>query len=383
MRLRFPGGAATATLAAVAALSAFQAARKPEDEMVEIVQTFLGKDLGTDWADLEKLPKLKWTPLPPISLKNCLPDGGCFTRQGTATIGGRSLTVIATGARTITAFMYIRNPSVPLGEAAVTEALQRAALAPELVRCPVRGGAGSTNWYRLKGANLSGYLSIQAARTGRNAEGFVLSRGEELPPLQPNQLALYSEQCAADAEQKPVSAIKPHQRLAEVITVLLGQSAGPALYDWKTLTGLPTGIVWDSTGPKKTDLSFKQDPSPLMLSGSVAYAGRKFSLMASGTPTQVRNIYFDEQGMHPRGEHLLGAVYEKGIAVELVRCGPVYTESTNNWYRLTSAKTRPAMVLQSIRYDGNLVQDSYELRLDGSLPARETRDRNPGVNDCR
>ena len=29
------------------------------------------------------------------------------------------------------------------------------------------------------------------------------------------------------------------------------------------------------------------------------------------------------------------------------------------------------------------LQDSYELRLDGTLPARDARDRNPGVNGCR
>jgi hypothetical protein len=40
------------------------------------------------------------------------------------------------------------------------------------------------------------------------------------------------------------------------------------------------------------------------------------------------------------------------------------------------------MVLQSIRYDGTQVQDAYELRLDGSLPARDSRDRDPGVNGC-
>lgn len=75
-------------------------------------------------------------------------------------------------------------------------------------------------------------------------------------------------------------------------------------------------------------------------------------------------------------------IYEKGIAVKLVRCGLVYTESTNNWYSLTSGKTRPAMILQSIRYDGNQVQDSYSIRLDGTLPARDPRDRNPGVSGC-
>ncbi|MCC7132275.1 MAG: hypothetical protein IT352_06505, partial [Gemmatimonadales bacterium] len=108
-----------------------------------------------------------------------------------------------------------------------------------------------------------------------------------------------------------------------------------------------------------------------------------FSVLASGTTNQVKLVAFEETGLHPRGEHLLGVVYEQGIAVRLVRCGPVYTESTNNWYELSGPRTRGATVRQSIRYDGNQVQDSYELRLDGSLPNRDPRDRNPGVNGCR
>jgi hypothetical protein len=40
------------------------------------------------------------------------------------------------------------------------------------------------------------------------------------------------------------------------------------------------------------------------------------------------------------------------------------------------------MLRQSIRYEGNQVQDSYELRLDASLPARDARDRDPGMGGC-
>lgn len=97
----------------------------------------------------------------------------------------------------------------------------------------------------------------------------------------------------------------------------------------------------------------------------------------------MKAITLEEQGQHPRGEHLLGVVYEKGIQVRLVRCGPVYSGSTNNWYSLMSSKTRTAMIRQSISYDGNNVADSYEIRLDGSLPARDPRDRDPGVNSCQ
>ena len=129
--------------------------------------------------------------------------------------------------------------------------------------------------------------------------------------------------------------------LAATVVALLA----PAAYDWKAMAALPTGITWIGTSPKGAN--------PVTQSGDVTYGGRKFSAAASGTPTQVNNIALEELGLHPRGEHMLGVVYEKGIAVKLVRCGPVYTESTNNWYSLTSAKTRPAMIRQSIRYDGN------------------------------
>lgn len=106
-------------------------------------------------------------------------------------------------------------------------------------------------------------------------------------------------------------------------------------------------------------------------------------MLASGTPTQVKTIYFDEAARHPRAEDLLGTLRAKGFAVQLVRCGPVYTESINNWYRVTSMQTRPVMLKQSIRLDGKQVQDVYELRLDASLPKGDPRDRNPGVGGCQ
>lgn len=369
-------------LAAVAFLSAFQAAGTPDAEFAGLVKAYLGMSHPTDWDGIEKLPGIKWTALPPTSLRNCLPNGDCFTRQGTATLGGRNLVVVATGARTMVVNLLFRSASAPMGEPAVVAALKQAGMTAELARCPVRRGAGGTSWYRLKGVSLApAHLSIQPAVAGR-PEGFILSTGEELPALQPNQLASYTDQCAPGAERKPVSTLKPHELLAQTVVALLVPAAGPPQYDWKALAGLPAEITWDSAGPKQVDLSFKNDPNPMMQSGHTAYAGRKFSIMASGTAAQVKNIYLEETGTHPRGEHMLGVVYQQGITVKLVRCGPIYTESTNNWYSLTRANTRPAMIRQSIHYDGNQVTDSYELRLDGSLPTRDPRDRNPGVGGC-
>ncbi len=367
-------------LGAIAVLAAFQTSSKPEDAVAAVVKAYLGFNASTDWSGLDKLPGIKWAPLPPKSLDHCLPDGGCFARQGAATLGGRTMTAIATGARTIVSNLYLRNAAAPIGEDAVMAALKPAGLTTELARCPVQGGAGTTNWYKVTGAKLSpGFLAIQEVHGAKPSEGITVSRGEDLPPLQPAQLAMYSEQCGPGERKAVAAAGKPHEQLAQTVVALLAPSAG--LYDWTALKAAAGDVAWNP-GPGK-GAPTPGDPNPLWLSGNVAWAGRKFSLNAIGSATQVRIVNLEEQGLHPRGEHMLGVVYEKGITVRLVRCGPVYTESTNNWYSLVSAKTRTAMIRQSIRYDGNNVQDSYELRLDGTLPARDPRDRDPGVNDCR
>ena len=46
-------------------------------------------------------------------LTNCMPDGGCFARQGTMTVAGRNLIVFASGARTIVSHVYFRNRRRP------------------------------------------------------------------------------------------------------------------------------------------------------------------------------------------------------------------------------------------------------------------------------
>lgn len=351
-------------------------------QLAAIVRTWLGMGQPADWGSLDQLPAIRWAALPPTSLQNCLPDGGCYARQGAATIAGRTLAVVASGARTMVMNLYVRNTAAPIGEAAVVAALGQAGFTAELARCPMRGGTGTTNWYRLAGAGLApAFLAVQMTRGATPTEGFVLSSGEELPALQPNQLALYSTDCGTGATQAPTATTLPHQRLAEVVVAALLPTTTARL-DWPALASLPLEVTWNRTTPQAMNRAALGDPNPMAITGTVTWSGRLFSVVASGTAAEVKALFLEEMGQHPRGEHMLGVVYEKGIAVRLVRCGPVYTESTNNWYHLTSARTRPAMIRQSIRYDGNQVNDSYELRLDGTLPPRDPRDRDPGVNGC-
>jgi hypothetical protein len=310
-------------------------------------------------------------------LQNCLPDGGCFARQGVGEIGGRKVVLIATGARTIVSHVYFRNTGAAFGENAILAALRSSGVGADLARCPVPGSAGDTNWYRLKGTAIdAGTLSIQSSCGGKPCEGFSVSVGAELPGLQPNQLKMYSEQCAGGvAARKPVSTALPPELLAQIFEALLPAPTGNGSQPWSALPKLSPETKWNPPYPVQGNQKTQ--------SGQLKVAGREFSVVANGPPAQVTSISLDEIGLHPRGEDALSALRAKGLDVKLTRCGPVYTESSNNWYSLTSAKTKPAMLRQSLRMDGKQIQDAYELRLDNTLPKRDPRDRDPGVNGCK
>ena len=294
-------GVAAAALATIPLLSGSRASPTPADQFAGIAKAYLSMSLPSDWEGIEKLPGTKWAPLPPTSLKNCLPNGDCFARQGSATVGGRNMTVVATGARTMVVHLLFRNMSAPLGESAVVAALEQAGFTAELARCPIKAGTGGTNWYRLKGTGLTtGYLSIQPAGAGRPNEGFVLAQGEELPALQPNQLALYTEQCTAGAQRTPVSTTRPHEQLAEAIVALLAPVSGPALYDWATLTSLTTGIQWIGDAPKPTDLSFRNDPNPVALTGSSLMPGASSRRWPAAHPLRSRTSTLRRWAATPR-----------------------------------------------------------------------------------
>ena len=366
-------------------LSSLANAAGPEDVLVGTVKAALGKNQdAADWRGLEKLPGIQWAPLPPAMRQNCLPDGGCFTRQGTLTLGDRSLAVMASGARGFVSNLYFRGKAVPMGEEGILAALKRAGFATELARCPVQGTIGGTNWYRLKNASTNpGVLLVQSSCNGKPCEGYQLTLGADPVPLQPKQLALYSEQCSGRADaRKPVSTSSPQEALAQTLVAYVRALSGGSS-DWPALVKAVPGAQWTTKTPVKTDLSYKNDPNPFSLSGSLALAQRQFGLLASGTQAQPKVVYIEENQLHARGEDVLGLLRSQGLDVRLARCGPVYTESFNNWYAVTSASTKPVMLRQSLRLDGKQVQDSYELRLDNTLRKRDPRDRDPGVGGCR
>lgn len=322
---------------------------EPERDFASIVKAFYAKSSHTDWRGLETLPGIQWAPLPPTMLENCLEDGGCFTRRGEVRISGRSFTAMATGARTIVTNLYLSSPGSNRA-LEILKAIRSLGLSAGVVRCPVLEPACGANWYRLTGPGIrTGILSIRAVCEGQSCESYVLSQGDELPPLPPADLKFYSEQCAAPpAERLPIATVTPIDRLAQILATLISPSGGGVLRDWTALHAASTQIVWNSTTPQKMDLTFENDANPFAQTATLSLPGRKFSVLASGLPAQPKTIHIDETGMHPRGEHLLGALYTQGFSVQLVRCGPIYTQSTNNWYSVTSSATHPVMLRQSI-----------------------------------
>ena len=144
MKFKSSAAGAAALLVASTLFYGFRTDGRPEDALVGVVKTFLAMGQPADWTDIDALPHIKWAALPPASLQNCLPNGDCSSRQGVGTLGDRTVSVVATGARTMVFHILVRNAAAPLGETVVLAAL----------------------------------------------------RAAELPPLQANQASLYSEQCA-------------------------------------------------------------------------------------------------------------------------------------------------------------------------------------------
>ena len=110
---------------------------KAGDDVAGLIKSLMTHG-GADWSSVEDVKAIAWKPLPPKMLQDCLPDGGCFTRNGSAKIGGQPVSLLATGARTMVFNFYIKNSGRHVGEAALVEALTGAGMSPVLARCPLK-----------------------------------------------------------------------------------------------------------------------------------------------------------------------------------------------------------------------------------------------------
>lgn len=379
-----------AVLAALAlAVTAAPAFAQPaaEDELATLVGAFTNPG---DWRTIESVRTVRWAPLPPTMLQNCLPDGGCFTRAGNAVVGGRPLTVLATGARMGVGNVYLRNNGPAYGEAAIVEGLRRAGWQPQLARCPIRPGnpVHNSKWWRISRGQTVAHVSLTIACGARRCEGVGVHGGPELPPLDPAELSQYSTQCnAAGGGGAPVASTRPHEEIARLIAAAAPRATDPPAMTWAALRQRFTGIQWGPTlMPRDPALMYDDDPGTRYLTptAEVTLATRIMHLQATGTPQHARILRINEGGMHPRGEsvQLLNALRAAGYTVTLARCGKIYTQSRITYYRLAGPATRPTFMRVDERFEGPREQTTLRVYLDGLLPAPLAGETPPG-GACR
>lgn len=151
-----------------------------------------------DWRFIEKAPNVIWAALPPEMLDKPLADGHYFRRNGTVTISGQSLKIMAGGARTMVFNHYFKNEAQPLGEAAVLAALRGSGLTVATARCAMNKNLRAPTWYRLSGNGKRTALLWIAQPRGPASpwEGFNLSLDTSLKPLTPQERTVYTDRCA-------------------------------------------------------------------------------------------------------------------------------------------------------------------------------------------
>lgn len=150
-----------------------------------------------DWRFIEKAPHITWAALPPEMLDKPLADGHFFRRNGSVSLGGASLKIMAAGARTMVFNHYFKNEGPALGEQPVLSALRASGLTVTLARCPINSNLVAPRWYRISGGGKRPALLWIAQPRGRASpwEGFNLSLDASLKPLTMQERMVYTDRC--------------------------------------------------------------------------------------------------------------------------------------------------------------------------------------------
>ncbi|WP_070156071.1 hypothetical protein [Sphingobium phenoxybenzoativorans] len=150
-----------------------------------------------DWRQLETAPFVTWAALPPQMLDKPMSNGEFFRRAGIATVKGQQIKVLAGGARTMVMNLYFRNDGPAVGEAALLSALREKGHAVVPVRCAKLRTMPAPKWYRLSGPGRQPALLWFAPARGQQQpwEGMSLQLDGKLPPMTPQEAAVYTDRC--------------------------------------------------------------------------------------------------------------------------------------------------------------------------------------------
>jgi hypothetical protein len=363
-------------------------AQVPEDRFAQAVSALMlpasTHHSFNDWGYLDPVRLVRWGPLPPKMQNDALRDGSYFSRPGVMDLDGRRVSVAATGARTMVTNVYFRNDGAPLGEAAALAGLQRAGLALELVRCPIKASpAAGSKWWRIEGAGKQpAWFRMQTSCDGAKCEEFALLLGEKLPSMTPQESRLYTDRCTPGAAATQARAAWDEQ-LATLLAALIPPQ-GAAAVDWKALDKV-TAVRWQPLPPRESTQPPFDDGSQHYRPGELDLGGRVLQVNATGTRANVLNVYLQDQATHADRGDALRALWSKGYAVQLARCGKVYQLSSQTWYRVNKAGAAPVTVRRGIRCDTNAcpkADEDYRLAFTGTLPPLQAGEVEAVGNRC-
>jgi hypothetical protein len=340
---------------------------------------------GAAWEDLEKDRAIRWG-AGPIMLDRASPDGSFFARPGAASLAGRPVMVAATGARSMVFSVYIRDPGrLPAPDALVGD-FRQAGFTVAPARCPrVPGSAAPRRWYRLT-FQKKNPVFLYAGPLASGGAGYTLYFAD-LPAMTQAEAAVYTDDCAAGAASPGGAAPRPTTGQAGVVALieaLLRPAGAPASLPWPTLAGLPS-IAWKSATPMAMTNPWSdpgEDKNPRLLEGDFKTATTRALAVATGDARGANRFYVQDGRNLPRGA-VFDQLTRDGYAITALRCGKVYTQMSQAWFRIAGPGKQPAILYRANHDLGGILTEDYAVRLDNVLPPALPGQTPPVNGRCR
>lgn len=327
---------------------------------------------GAAWEDLDANREIRWG-AGPVMLNRPSPDGNYFARPGQATVAGRPLSIIAAGARSMVFSYYFRDPAPPAAADAVMAAFGQAGYGIAPVRCAKAPGARAPKqWYRLTLARRNpAFLYVGPLQSGGG--GYILYL-LELPAMTQADAAAYSDNCPGTAARggRAASAATGQDGIATAIETLLRPAGAAAAWPWQSLGALP-GIRWKALPPVKMTSPWTdsgEDLNPRLLEGEFRTATTRMTAIATGGDRGANRFYLREGRNLPRGA-VFARLMRDGYQIVALRCGRVYTETSQAWFRISGPGKQPAVLYRAQHRTDGILSEDYGLWLGDDLPRAE------------
>jgi hypothetical protein len=323
-----------------------------------------------DWGQLDANRAIRWGQGPVMTEKPA-PDGSFFARPGQASLAGRPMMVVATGARSMVLNYYFRNSGPPIPPDDIADGVRQAGFTVAPARCASSPAQPAPKrWYRLTHPQKrAAFLYVGPLASG--GQGYTLFL-DQIPPMTQAESALYTDACSARpgaAPGGPTRIANGQAGVVAVIEALLRPAGAPGAIPWAALSTLPA-ITWNKLPPAKMSNPFGDggaDNNPRLLEGRFKTPTTEMTAIATGDDRAATRFQLINGGNLPRGAVFDGLARD-GYAITAVRCGKPYTEMSENWFRISGGGKQPAILYRAMYRDGGRTTETYGLRIDNLMP---------------